>query len=199
MKEETTPKYKVWSAEEEEYLVENWGKATFKQLCIQLNRSKDSIRRKAMRMELGRSIDCSGRFLTVYRVSQLLGKKRESVLNWEKKGLKIVTSTISGNKNYVIKIPDLLIWLEKNQDQWNSLKLEPFAFGIEPEWLKQKRRDDLSSRTLKNYNKKWKTAEDMKIAYLYKKGMSPKEIFEEVDRTKTAIERRLNRIDVWNM
>ena len=58
-------------------------------------------------------------------------------------GLKYKVQKISKSKSYrYIEIKDLYEFLRANQNIWDSRNLEKNILGIEPEWLKEKRKLD---------------------------------------------------------
>jgi hypothetical protein len=89
----------------------------------------------------------------------------------------------------------LLEWCKEHQDLWDSRKVELFALGEEPEWLKTKRK--LVTNKPKKTFQKWTRKEDNKAIDLFKFGYKYKDIAKELSRSTEAVERRLSRLDIW--
>lgn len=188
---------KDWSKEDANRLREHWGYKTVPSIAKILNRTETAIILKAKRLNLG-APTAAGELLTANAVSNLLGVDVHTVTDrWIRKlGLKARKKAFRGDrKMWMIDMNDLIQWLENNQDKWSADKLEMYALGSEPDWLKQKRRRDSSRRKRTGY--KWTVAEDQAAIRLFKKGITYEKIGEELNRTGAAVGHRISRLDVW--
>jgi len=90
----------------------------------------------------------------------------------------------------------LLEWLKNNQDKWNSTRLDEYGLGVEPQWLKEKRKTDIDIPKRKFY--KWTKQEDQKLILYYKQGkLTYKQIGEKLNRSESAVDHRLSKLDIW--
>ncbi|MCR4436187.1 MAG: helix-turn-helix domain-containing protein [Clostridiales bacterium] len=193
----TRKKLREWTSEEEDLLRELWGQKTLPQIMKIMGRTKTSILNKYKRLGL-EGATRAGEYLTACAVSDLLGVDVHAITErWiEKYGLKATRKAMRGvKKMWMIRMEDLLQWLKNNQDKWDSRRVEPYALGEEPEWLKAKREAD-SKKTLRTAQK-WTPEEDAKAIMLFKAGMNYVQIGKQLQRSREAVERRLSRLDVW--
>ena len=177
---------RTWTKLEKEYLDEHWGKCTLSYISTHLKRTKIAVKLKAKRMHLG-AITRADEYMTANQVSILLNIDRHAITRW------INNHKLPGRKKimlfkkklWMIKHCDLCEWLENNQDRFDSRRIEMFALGYEPDWLKEKRKRD---RELpKNRFKKWTTLEVQRII-IYAKEMTYQKIALLMGRLKYQIE-----------
>lgn len=187
---------KNWTREEMNYLTYQWGIASVKQVAKYLNRTPVAIMVKSKRMHLG-SPYWKTKF-TSHKLSHLLGIDQHTITDYwiPKCGLKCIRRLMRTRKKlflYLIDYDDLMEWLEKNQDKWDSRRFKRFALKLEPEWLRQKR--ILDSYEPKRKMQKWTRLEDLQLLNLfYKKGKTIKEISRIMERSHAGVEHRLMRI-----
>lgn len=179
---------RTWKKEDEEYLINNWGRFTVEKLCKHLKRTKRSIRLKANRLQLGRMYS-TGEWFTTQDISNVLGVPITTVHRWiSLYGLKSIVKPLGERQVHRIEECDLLNWLKHNQDKWNSRSVEFLSLGFEEEWMREKRRKDSNN----NHRRKYTDAEDKRIRNLYMMDKNSVEIAKEVGRTPKAIRHRLN-------
>lgn len=188
---------KNWTIEEMNYLTYQWGITSVNQIAKYLNRTPVAIMVKSKRMHLGSPYKRNNRF-SARQVSNLLGVDIHTVTDYwiPKCGLKC-RRMMMRNKEikflHIIDYDNLMEWLGKNQDKWDSRRLKRFALKLEPEWLRQKR--ILDSYEPKRKNQKWTELEDKRLMDLfYRQGKTIKEITRIMERSFNSIERRLWRI-----
>ncbi len=113
------------------------------------------------------------------------------VSRWTNKGLKTVNRKLKKKRIRYVKVDVLLSFLEDNKNLWNATKIEEYALGIEPEWLKEKRKTDLLRP--KNEFKKWnKHEESILLTNLFR--LSLEDIGKMLGRSAGAVERKIKRI-----
>lgn len=191
------PSGRIWTEKEIEYLRENWGEKTIPQLAKNLNRTTDAIKIKSQRIGLGAQTE-SGELMTARAVSQLMGVDVHTVTDYwiPKCGLRGKSQNLlHTGKATLIKFSDLLVWLEKNQDKWDSRKLDYLALGYEYDWLVKKRESDRNLPARKA--QKWTAAEDAQLVHLVRRGVKYADIGERLNRSFCAVEHRAHRIDIW--
>lgn len=190
------PQCRRWNDNEYEYIERRWGKENIPQIAKALNRSENAVKLKIVRQGLGRAVT-NAECLNARQASDLLGIDIHTVTDyWTKKcGLKYTKIAPHGTRlQMFIKVTDLFKWLEKNQDKWDSRKLEQFSFGFEPEWLKQKRISD--SKKPKNKAKIYTPREDTLLKmYFYDRSCSYAEIGEIMERSASSVQHRLFRLN----
>lgn len=192
------PRGKNWTKEEIEYLSENWGRYSVPQLAKKLNRSENAVRIKIVRYGLGHAVT-NANCLNAQQLSNLMGIDIHTVTDYwiPRCGLKAQRKAPRGQrKQWFISMGVLMQWLKSNQNKWDSRRVEEFALGPEPGWLKQKRTADsvLPVRRLQ----KWTRKEDREAIRLYKTGnYTYQQIGNALGRSATSIKRRISKLDVW--
>lgn len=127
-------------------LKEMWGRTSYSVIAKNTGHTETAVRLKAKRMGLGAMKDASY-YVCAREVSRMMGVDVHKVTDyWVRKyGLKC--KKIKSKKRTLwifININELIKFLENHQDLWDSRKVEMYAFGMEPEWLKEKRKRDRS-------------------------------------------------------
>jgi superfamily II helicase len=180
---------RTWTEYEIEYLKEYWGLSPLKDISKELNRTKIAVHLKAKREKLG-AVTQANEYITPNHIAKLLKADSHIIIRWIKKhNLKAEKKVMVFKREfYLIKYCDLCRWLEKNQDRFDSRKIELFALGYEPRWLKEKRARD--NRLPKNRFKKW-TKFDVQRIMIYSKDMAYIKIAQIMDRSYDSIDRKL--------
>jgi len=137
-----------WTEEEETLLSDLWGIESIEKIANKLNRTIYSITNKVHDLGLGSQIDNNYDGLKIHEISDILGVNRNVILtSWVSLGLKLNFRRRSDHSTYAyVEIKDLYAFLEANPNIWDSRTLEKNILGIEPEWLKEKRRRDRLSQ-----------------------------------------------------
>lgn len=177
-----------WTQKEEEYLKENWGYIPVEAIAKKLRRTVFSLKVKAVRMNLGSMLENNQEILTISEVSEILNISRDTIMStWVKLGLKIRSLKLTENQSYyVIDLFDLLKFLERNQNEWDSRNVEEYALGTEPSWLREKRsRDKIENPIL---YRRWSEADIQNAIWLLRCGLSYEEIASKIHRTDTAVQ-----------
>ena len=192
------PKSHVWTEEEVNYLREKIGVVSMSVICEKLGRSVEAVTHKAVREGIG-SASRNTEYLTASDIARMLNVSLSTVIYSyiKKKGLKAMHISLSGKqKNYYVLYDWFIKWLKNNQDLWDSTKVELYAFGEEPKWLKEKRNSDLNApKKRKQYTKE----ETAQLVSLYKMNVSQPEIARRLGRTLDSVEKKLHRLDVWGV
>lgn len=178
---------RAWTFEEEEYMKEYWGTKSVETLAKNMRRTVNSLKVKAVRMKLGPMLMNNYDVISITGISELLGVTRDRIMfRWQNIGLKIKSKKLTNKKSYyVVNWKDLLTFLEENQNEWDSRKVEPYMLGSEPEWLVEKRKKDRIENPL--WYRRW-TEEDIKeVIFLFKSKKSYQEIALKVDRSEGSV------------
>lgn len=176
-----------WTKKEEELFKELWGIKSIEVIAKELKRTVNSLKVKAVRMGLGPMIMNNYNILTISEISDLLGVTRDRItIRWKKLGLMITNKKLTNIKSYyIVTWQNLISFLENNQHEWDSRKVEINMLGVEPEWLCEKRKRDLIQNPL--WYRKW-TEEDIEEAImLFKNKKTYREIAEIIDRSEWAV------------
>lgn len=186
-----------WTHEEEATLRDKWGEISADQIAKRLKRTKTAVIVKSKRMKLGAFKD-RGEMLTASQVATLMGVDFHTVSDyWMKKcGLpfrKIAARDV--RKFKYVHMDALIKWLHNNPDKWDSRRVELFALGSEPDWLKEKRTRDNSIPA--RSRQKWTPIEDAALISMFRKGCTGKEIAASMGRSEAAIRHRIQRVDMW--
>lgn len=181
---------KAWTTEEIDYLENKWGIVTVSYIAKKLGRTETSITLKAQRMKLGSRL--AGEYVTFNELLTALGLQgsyswlRDKYIN--KNGLPAKRK----GKYLIIKIDDFWKWAEQHKQILNFCHFEENMLGKEPEWVKEKRKADLSNPRKVNNNRPWTKEDD---ALLIQKTKSCrytyKDLSKDLRRTENAIKRRL--------
>ena len=186
---------KRYDEREIEYLMTFWGEKPLVDIARALNRTTSGIQAKAKKLRLGGILN-AGEYLTARQVGCILGRQPATIIRWIKyRGLKGKYKLMLNGREkgaWRIKYDDLWKWLENNQKCYDARKIIPYSLGIEPQWLKEKRLQDIT-RWGNNYTR-WTQEEEKILLDLYHSGETLDELAKRFGRTRKAIDRKLNRI-----
>lgn len=186
-----------WTSDEEDKLTEMWGYKPIPRIAAILGRTPCAVLIKSKRLKLPATTR-AGEELTANAVAVLLGVDSHTVTDYwtEKCGLKGRRMAYRGERRMLmIRHADLVDWLEKNPDKWDSRRLEQYGLGSEPDWLKHKRTEDNALPARRSQY--WTPKEDSLLIRLYRPGaLTWPEIAERMGRSVSAVQHRVYRLDV---
>lgn len=176
-----------WTQDEEQVFRDLWGNKSIELIAKKLKRSVFSLKVKAVRMGLGSMISNNYEKITISDVSELLDVTRDRITRtWVELGLNITLTKLTSEKSYMtVTWGDLMKFLENNQSEWDSRKVERNMLGQEPEWLVEKRTRDLQENPL--WYRKWTEDEIVKAENLFNSGKDYQTIALEIDRSEWAV------------
>lgn len=181
----------LWTKEEVEYLEENWGTISIPGLAKNLSRTEDAINIKKNRMGLGSFLE-NGDYVTY---SQLLcvvfGLETGSAYRINKSwtSFPVKYKRVKNDRFRIVYIEDFWKWAEKNKRKIDFSKMEEYVLGVEPEWVKQKRKIDFECRTKTS---PWTKADDLKLERMLNKNLyTYTDLSAMFNRTEDAIRRRI--------
>jgi len=182
-----------WIPEDIEYLEENWGIVSLNFMEIKLDRTKNAILFKAKNIGLTKCYS-SSEYVNANVVSKIMKVDRHCIIDYwhDKCGLKARKKALIKMGMWFILLDDLMKWLEKNQDKWDSRKVENYGLGSEPQWLKDKRRNDIG--VPEKHNQLWTKEEELLLINYYKHGKKQKEIGLAMHRSENSIQRKISRL-----
>ncbi|MBM6680067.1 hypothetical protein [Pseudoflavonifractor capillosus] len=188
-------RYPNWSATEEEYLAENWGRTSIPSLSKHLGRSQNAVIVRAQRMGLGAFLE-SGDYVTynqlLLAVTRTTAGSGYKLKSWvEKRGLPIHYKRVGKNRWRVVYLDEFWAWAEKNKAFIDWTKMERYALGEEPAWVEEQRRHCANS--FANQRKDpWTGFEDSRLKALLKlHRYGYAELSKELQRSVGAIQRRI--------
>lgn len=187
-------KARNWTKEEEEYLIEKWGTVSVKTLSKTLNRSENAIIVRKDRLGLGAFLD-NGEYVTWHQLLRALGITGGSgykITSWVKnREFPVHTKRVNSNSFRIVYLEEWWDWAEKNRDLLDFSKFEENVLGVEPEWVKEKRKHDVE-KTRKYITTPWTKTEDEKLRrFVTKQKYTYDELSKMMRRTNGAIQRRL--------
>lgn len=187
-------KARNWTADEQSYLQESWGTVSINTIAKNLGRSQTAIKIKANKLGLGPFLD-SGDYITVNQLSKAFKGGTNfytyQLKSWvENRGFPVKYKRVSKSLFRIIYLDDFWKWAEKNRSFLDFSKLEPLAFGWEPEWVQEQRKKDFQSFSIQRKDR-WTSADDDRLRILLQKHCySYTEISELLHRSEGAIQRR---------
>ena len=189
-----------WTKKETHYLQENWGKLRVAKIATNLNRTETAVVSKASRLKLGPSARAQG-LLTATDLANIVGVGLHTVVDYwiHKCGLKAIKkTTLNSNLCWQIDIRDWWKWAKKNQNKFDSRRMELLALGAEPPWMKAKRQHDIVHLP-KNRFKNWTTTDDARLRHLLTTtDLNYKQIGKKLGRSELAIAHRIDRLNNKN-
>lgn len=182
---------KLWSEDEVKQLIEMSEKFKASTIAKVLGRTEAAVKNKLIRLNISTSIT-SIDAVTVGNLASVCKVGSERVRNWIKKGLKTTKFKKYKNSNFTfIRIEDFWDFATENKDLINFANIDRNILGIEPDWVREKRLNDI--KYSKKKNARWTKSEDDVLRRMYK-DYSLKEIREVIGRTEDAITIRIRRI-----
>jgi hypothetical protein len=182
---------KNWSKKDLELLKELSCEYPPNQIAKKLGRTTDSILSMQEKYKIQGFTFGNTSYITCLELANILHIDGHLIYKWKdkyedfpKKRLLVINTY----KDFVI-FDKILGWLEVHQELFNASRVEPYAFTIEPQWLKDKRSRDY--RTIaKRCRSKWIPQEDARLEFLLRCGKSCQEIADELHRPLAGIYHR---------
>ena len=189
---------KNWTPEEIEYLTESWGNTSIDSICKHLNRSYYAIDNKVRKLQLGKFLNNSDRYINKNQLFKTIGCQGScgyrNISFIQNRGLP--THKIRRKKAVfeVVDIQEFWIWAEKNKAFLDFSKFEPYTLGPEPEWVDVKRNADKLRRSQYNFEP-WTSSDDSMLKELLKfNKYTCRELSKRLRRTEGAIIRRISEL-----
>lgn len=135
---------RTWTDKQIERLCNLWGTRDYKSISRMLGHTETAVRLKAKRLGLGAVRNASD-YICAREISRIMGVDVHTVTDYWIKKLGLPCRKIEGRNRtlfVMVRHDRLLEFLEKNQDIFDSGRIEYYALGCEPEWLYKKRLED---------------------------------------------------------
>ncbi len=184
--------HRWWDDESIDILKELWGYHNNAYIAKVLGRTEEAIEQQAGKLGLGCKKDNNLLMISISDLAKILGIDSQKIITtWKNKGLRIKKIQTSNRYENAVMYDQILIFLEQNQDLWDSKKLEKDVFGEEPEWLVKKREVDKNIE-YKQYEY-WSTGEFKKARKLLEEGYSYSKIAEDLNKSVESVKQFLNK------
>ena len=182
---------KNWTKEEEEFLINNWGRYSIKYLENKLKRSQRSIKMKAYRLDLG-SIADTREEIYLKSFLRAIGYSSNGIVKKLENDNFPMKVKKRGNRVYrLVRIDEFWKWAEKNKTKINLNKMEINILGKEPEWVKEKRRLDFK----RPKNRVWTVNEENLLRSKASTGrFTVHDLALDFNRTQPSIRKKLNEL-----
>ena len=176
-----------WTPEEETMLSDLWGTKSIEYIAKKMKRTTTSLQIRAKHLGLGPMIRNNYDLITISDMEDLLSVDRNRIVStWVKLGLRLRKTKLTKNFSiYTITWEDLMDFLENNQNEWDSRKVEKNMLGLEPLWLQEKRKRDIKENPL--WYRLWTEEEIVQTEMLFKSGKNYQEISVIMNRSCNAI------------
>lgn len=184
-------KGKIWTSEEDEFLIEKWGNSSVKYISKKLKRSVKAVKIRAFRLDLG-EFHSAGDLLMVKDLIIALGYSYvEQVIDkFVMNDFPIKYIEYHKKRYRKVSIEDFWKWAEKNKDVVNFAFFEKNMLGKEPSWVDEKRKIDKANYT--NRKVLWtKDQERLLVAKARTGKYTLDQLALEFNRTEQAVRRKL--------
>ena len=177
-----------WTEEETDYLKRWWGLEDDVTIGIYLKRSREGLRVRAKKLGI-----CNKKiYYTARECAGMLGITDSRFVSYIQKGY--IKSRKAKTEQFIhqIKHEELLEFMEKYQDKWDSRKMKGSLFAIEqPEWFIEKcKRDNENNIDYLKPQKKWTDEEYNYLLEARAQGVSYKDIAKKLNRTINSVENK---------
>lgn len=184
-----------WTKQEDDFLREELGNYSVGKIAKKLNRTPKAIKLRAYRLKCGAHMMACDSIPLTHIVQSIYGYYSQShcsekISQWMRNGIPAKRHRINKNTFLVIRLENFWKWAEQHKELINFSRMEENALGIEPEWVKEKRRIDCMNPV--RYKTRWTPYEDdMLRALLAEYSLSYFELAQRFNRSESAIKRRI--------
>lgn len=184
--------HKRWTREEENLLIELSETMTQGQIAKQLGRSPSSVKHKRIALGIDSYTEQTDD-LTITQIAELVGADKQTIgKTWRKYGMRF--RTVGYYK--VTKEKTLLAFMQKHPELWKASKCD-YYFFCQYEWFMERleaERAGFDDSTHYLNRKHWTSMEISRLKMLKSRGLTNKEIAEELGRTKSAVDHMVTRV-----
>lgn len=183
-------KHRLWTVEEEEYLKKWHGIKRPITIAIKLGRTLEGIHLKAKKLKLGGKKT----YYSARECAQIIGMTDSRFLNHLYKGRIKSKKAVTEQLIHQIKLDDLLEFMEKYQDLWDSRNMAYEPFLIEkPQWYIEKCKRDRENPVGYLDYKKWTDEKTEKLYAMRIAGKSFEEIGEVLNIKPSTCQSKWNK------
>lgn len=190
---------RCWTAREEEYLCDAWGKKPLSVICRHLNRSENAVKIRVSKMGIGAARENNCDYITLNSLANALyGCLDTTGKSYTKyqilpKILKIHMIPQPKVKRRCVKLSEFWEAAKANRYLFDFSKLERFALGPEPAWVEKQRRIDGATKTLRRSDyEPWNAHEESLLRSIAsKKKYTCNELARMFKRSEGSVMRKL--------
>ncbi|WP_050183730.1 sigma-70 family RNA polymerase sigma factor [Domibacillus robiginosus] len=183
-----------WTAEEDDYMIQRYGKQPISFIAKKLKRTPGAVEGRLNRLGIygGRSNNGD---LTTYDLAAELKVDVHTVYNWiQKYDMPCYEAVIKTRIFTMIEVQPFWKWAEENKERINWSRVSNNTLIPEPEWVQQQRHCNFMNH-LQKENRNWTAEEDARLWQMYySKGYTQKQIGEIMGRSARGVQRRLERL-----
>lgn len=182
-----------WTAEELDYLQDQWGVTSIKGIAVRLGKSVAAVRLKAQRARLGDArMNFAG--ITVNQLAKALNREYSTVKLWIQRYEMPARKKLFCQESRVLIIDYEAFWkwAENHKELLNLAKMEPNTLGPEPAWAKVKRKADQLRFQKTEQAVEWTSEEDQRLAQILKTEITYPELATIFNRSEASIKRRIH-------
>ena len=191
MKDNKPRRFKKWSKDEDDYLLEQSSKnVSVDYIARKLGRTSTGVYTRMYRLGVANRKDNIGMY-TVNEISKLICIDNKTIIKWGKLGLKLYKKKVGGKRITFINGDDFWNFAEKHKDLIVFKRIEKNSLLPEPVWVEEIRKTE---RNEVKYKKKWSKEEDERLIKLFKTKTPIKDIVRIMGRNYSAVTHRLSRL-----
>ncbi|MBE6685762.1 MAG: hypothetical protein E7591_00845 [Ruminococcaceae bacterium] len=186
-------KARNWTKEERERFETEWGLYSIPTMAKRFGRTIDAIKNKQQRWNLPDLIHAT-EYITLNELIEQFGLNYGyDVPRLKAMGFPIRYKLVVTKRVAMVDLEEFWIFAERNAYFFDFSRLEENIFGVEPEWVKAKRKTDLQRKLMiQPHNAKWSSGEDqMLITLVNQFKYTATEIGARLHRSEGAVQRRL--------
>lgn len=186
---------KTWTKEEDLFLEDKVGKWKLETIAEKLGRTVFAVETRMERLGISSTVLESGK-ITASELAKSCGVESKTVYNnWiKKKGLPAIRKVTKLKARFwLIDIDKFWKWAEQNKDLIDFTRVKDYVLLPQPDWVEMERKRDYKTIP-KRKRAKWTKEEENRVIWMYKNNCSFREIAKALQRSETAIRRKVSRL-----
>lgn len=188
----------IWTTEEINFLKEWVGIYSVEGIANRLQRTPKGVLSKLNRLGITNMREVTGT-MSLLQLARAVGVSRSVITRWiQLYGLPAKKKNYYYYKtrkieHYSIYPDEFWKWAEKNKDKINFANVKRYAILPEPEWFEAELRKD-AAQIAKKHHRSWNELDDKRLLQMREKGLTAREIGEQLGRTARAVQARIARL-----
>lgn len=187
-----------WTKPETDYLEDSWGTVSISGISNKLGRSINAVKIKAYKLGLRRHLH-AGEKVPLHQVICALGKAGGTGYftgQLIRAGCPIKKHKVVNSSFRVVDLNEFWRWAEKHKRLFDFRNFEENALGAEPDWVKQKRAEDVRN-FMRPHNCQWSNADDEALKHaLLTYRYTYADLSKRLNRTEGAVKRRIHDLGI---
>lgn len=182
-------KRKRWTKEEEERLKKLCGTRTDREIAKVMHRTKSSVKSKRLALGIPAFLDLTDKLMLI-QIAELVGMEQSIIgKTWFRKGL-----PYKKHGYYkMVSEEQLLKFMKEHPELWKASECD-YYFFCRHKWFREKLENEKKSIDTGNHyrnRKSWTAVEVSKMNMFLKRGLTHKEVAEELGRTLQAVDHKI--------